>query len=528
MLGQRAERAVPARQLALAHGQRRQPGGVERPGPHAGLDLGARRGVRVDDVAGHREVLVHRLAGDEQVHDLGRAFEDPVDPQVAHHLLDPDGALAAGGQRIGRLVPAAAPDLHEVVRDGPGHLAAEQFDQRGLDADVVVVVIGEHAAELQHGLHAVGRRRHKRDLASDRLVTADGPTPLHAVLRPLPGHGDAPLTGPDTVGRQRQPAGVQGGQRDLEALALLADEVLLRHADLVEAGDAVLQSAQAHEPVAAFDGDALAVGLHDERADTAAVAVRLRYLGHDDEQAGDRAIGGPQLDAVEDVVALGRRRRGRAQPGRVGADVGLGEQERGDLALGQAGQELLLLFLGAEQLERLRHADGLVGRDERGERRVGRTDEHQGPAVVQIGQAQAAILRIDLHAERAELGQSGQDLVRDAGVALDLPAVDVRDERLERLQVRLAPRGLLRVRTRPRIDQPEREAAEEELLAEARLAPLRLAGGLGDLTGLPFAHVPGGRRSGRGGIDRRARALGRRHGITPCKRAAFYPKVTTE
>jgi hypothetical protein len=49
--------------------------------------LSGRRRARVQDVAGHREVLVDRLAGDEQVHDLRRALEDPVDAHVAQELL---------------------------------------------------------------------------------------------------------------------------------------------------------------------------------------------------------------------------------------------------------------------------------------------------------------------------------------------------------------------------------------------------------------------------------------------------------
>ncbi len=60
-------------------------------------------------------MLVHRLAGHEQVHDLARALEDAVDAEVAHHALDPDRLLAARRQRALGLVAAAAADLHRVV-----------------------------------------------------------------------------------------------------------------------------------------------------------------------------------------------------------------------------------------------------------------------------------------------------------------------------------------------------------------------------------------------------------------------------
>ena len=64
------------------------------------------------------------------------------------------------------------------------------------------------------------------------------------------------------------------------------------------------------------------------------------------------------------VAVLGRR-RGRAHVRRIGAGVDFGERERRDRALRQAREEALLLLLGAEELQRLRHADRLVRREQR-------------------------------------------------------------------------------------------------------------------------------------------------------------------
>ena len=66
----------------------------------------------------------------------------------------------------------------------------------------------------------------------------------------------AHFAAPAHIGGQREPPGVERGQRDLQALALAADQVLGRHAHLVEPGHAVLDAAQAHERVAVLDGDA--------------------------------------------------------------------------------------------------------------------------------------------------------------------------------------------------------------------------------------------------------------------------------
>ena len=48
------------------------------------------------DVARDLQVLVDGLTGDQQVHDLGRSLEDPIDPEVSQDLLSRDGSLTAG------------------------------------------------------------------------------------------------------------------------------------------------------------------------------------------------------------------------------------------------------------------------------------------------------------------------------------------------------------------------------------------------------------------------------------------------
>jgi hypothetical protein len=122
---------VGDRSRAATDGQRRQPLGVEagRLGRDPRLIL--RLEVGLDDVAGDLEVLVDRLAGDEQLHDLARALEDAVDAHVAEELLGRDRLLAAVAQRLGGLVAAAAADLDQVVEDLPAHLRPVQLRDRG-------------------------------------------------------------------------------------------------------------------------------------------------------------------------------------------------------------------------------------------------------------------------------------------------------------------------------------------------------------------------------------------------------------
>jgi hypothetical protein len=195
-------------------------------------------------------------SGDQQVHDLGGALEDAVDAQVAQELFGGDGALAAGAQRLGGLEAASAADLDEFVGHEPGHLGGVQLGEGALDADVVAVFVGHLGGEVGDGLQGEGGGGDEGDLRADGLVVGDGLAPLLAGGGPLAGDLQAPLAGGDAGGGQGEAAGVEGGEGDLQALALLADAVGGGDADLVEAGDAVLDAAQAQEGVAVLDGDA--------------------------------------------------------------------------------------------------------------------------------------------------------------------------------------------------------------------------------------------------------------------------------
>ena len=311
---------------------------------------------------------------------------------------------------------------------------------------------------------------------------ATGLAPLLARGRPFAGDLQTPLARSDAHRGQREPSGVERGEGDLEARALRADAVGGRDPDLVEAGDAVLQAAQAHEGVAVLDRDALARRLDDEGGDAALVALGLGHPGHHDEEVGDDAVGGPQLDAVEDVV-VAVRDGGGGEAGGVGADVRLGQQERGDVGTGKARQERVLLLLRAEDLQRLRYADRLVRGEQRADRGAGRADERQRLVVVHLGEAEAAVLDVDLHAERAELLEPVDHLVRDARLALDVGAVDLRLAEVAQLREELlAAPDVLAGGHGMGMDEVEPEAAEEELLGEARLAPVLFARGLGDLS----------------------------------------------
>ena len=75
-----------------------------------------------------------------------------------------------------------------------------------------------------------------------------------------------PFRQADARRRDREAAGVQSRQRDLQSLPFLRDQVLARHAHVREFHDAVVERAQAHEVAAIGDLEPGRIDIDDERA----------------------------------------------------------------------------------------------------------------------------------------------------------------------------------------------------------------------------------------------------------------------
>src|SRR5207249_11378778 len=174
--------------------------------------------------------------------------------------------------------------------------------------------------------HGERVRRHGTDLLGDRVVLADGPTPLHSLARPLAGDLEAALAGGDRGDGKREPPGIESDQAQLQALAHLPQHVLVGDADVGEAHHTVVDRLQAHEVAAVLDFHARPRGLDDERRDLP-FFLSVHDLGRrardHDEQLRLRAVGAPQLLAVQDPRLAVRRRDGhRLHRGGVGAGPG--------------------------------------------------------------------------------------------------------------------------------------------------------------------------------------------------------------
>ena len=113
-----------------------------------------------------------------------------------------------------------------------------------------------------------------------------------------------------------------------------------------------------------------------------------------------------------------------------------------------------------------------------------RAGDAESPVVVEVRQAEPAVLLVDLHPEGADVAEALYDVLGDLGVALDLEGVDLlAEELLELCEERLALAAVGFRDDRVGMDQVEPEPPHEQLLAEARPGPLLLPGGFCDLPG---------------------------------------------
>ena len=270
------------------------------------------------------------------------------------HPLDLVGALVDGGDLgvpVGPLhlhtfhEPGAAVNLQGVVGDLQGDVGGVHLGHGGFHA-----VGGVRLLQLGGGVHqepgAAELGGHVGDLKGDGLLEADGLAELDALLGV--GHGGVigPLGDAQRLGRDTDAAAVQGGHGDLEAVALLAQQVLPGHFHIVKDQLGSGGGADAHFVVVVAEVEALPALLHDEGADAPGADIRC---GDGKDHIGVRlgGVGNEDFAAVEDIVVALQDGGGLGAAG-VGSGVGLRQAEGADLlALGQGHQVLALLLLGA-------------------------------------------------------------------------------------------------------------------------------------------------------------------------------------
>ena len=223
------------------------------------------------------------------------------------------------------------------------------------------------------------------------------------------------LREPDAHRRDPDAADVEDVQELLEALAARAEQAVLRHAAVGEGQRPRVRRVPAHLAVRLALLVARRPVRHDQVGDLVVAGAR-----RDADDAGDvgARVGDELLGAVDHPVAVVAARAGADVAG-VRARLGLGQPEGAELApRGQVRHPLLLLLLGAEQVDRLRpergvrahrdrdggvHARELLDRDRVGERVA----------------AGAAVLLRERDPHQPEPAELLDDLVREALLVIE-------------------------------------------------------------------------------------------------------------
>mmetsp|Transcript_32716 Transcript_32716/g.77837 ORF Transcript_32716/g.77837 Transcript_32716/m.77837 type:complete len:278 (+) Transcript_32716:477-1310(+) len=244
------------------------------------------------------------------------------------------------------------------------HVAARPRDVESLRAGVplhhgdhvrVKLSLLLHAGGLQHGVEADGDLCESvGHLHLDELVGREGALELVTVHGVLASSLQAELgSAPGTPGNT-EAGGIQAGKGATHARDV-RQHVLLGDLDLVEVDHARGRGPERKLALNLGRREALHATLDDEASHLAV----CRRLGPDDADVRDRRVRDPVLGAAQQVVVplvdgLGDHAAG------VRAVVGLGKAEAAhELAGRQAGEEALLLLLGAEKVDGVHDQRGL-------------------------------------------------------------------------------------------------------------------------------------------------------------------------
>src|SRR5256714_3200061 len=288
----------------------------------SGLDgLGRARGAPRDErrhLAGVavQAPVAERVLGLHQLVDLRRALVDDRRARVAEVALD---------AVLGR-VAVRAEDLDRVVRSREGRLRRVPLRERGLARVPPALVL--HPRRLHdEELRGLVAEHHRGDHVLDELELADRLPERPALARVLDRALEAGADDAARAGGDGEAPLVEPVHRDLEALPLLAHEVLGRHLDVLEEELARGAGPDAELVLRVRRREAGRALLDDEGRDALVLRGRVG-LREDERVVGDGGVGDPVLLAVQDVrvalAAAGRLhlRHVRSGPGPWDAETG--------------------------------------------------------------------------------------------------------------------------------------------------------------------------------------------------------------
>src|SRR5262249_2015754 len=254
-----------------------------------------------------------QLARDDEPLDLVGALVDLHDLGVPHEALH---------RELPRVTDTAE-DLDCVGRDLHRRVRGKALRHRGLEDRTGDAPVDQARHVVHHEPGRVNLHRHVGEHELDPLERRDGLAELPALLRVRRGRVEGRLGDPDRHRADHGPRVIQGQHRNPEALTLLPETVLHGDFAVLEVEGDRRGRADPHLALLLSDGEARELRLDEEGGDPLGPFGPVDG-GEQGDDARVRAVGAPELGAVEDV-AVALVDRGRPQRGRVGARVRLGE-----------------------------------------------------------------------------------------------------------------------------------------------------------------------------------------------------------
>ena len=223
--------------------------------------------------------------------------------------------------------------------------------------------------------------------------------------------------GTDEHGGEAQLAVSGGAQQLSEAVAGLAQDLVLGDHDVVHEDIIDLGAAIADLLPGGGDGVALAELVDDQAGDQVLAGLLVLLQSEQDAGAVITSVGDEALDAVELVGAIGLLLQTGLQHLGVGTGLGLGESEGDGLLTAAAGSQILFLLLGGSiQVQSLQAQDVHVQALTDGGRHA--AEFLDDDSLLDVAHAKAVVLLGEGDADEAALSQLLVNVVGELGMLL--------------------------------------------------------------------------------------------------------------
>ena len=281
------------------------------------------------------------MIGNDEPHDFVGALIDHRDLGVAVEALDINALDKA----------AAAMNLQGFVDNLVGAVRGIKFGHGGFHAVRLVIAL-QLGCGVDHQAGSTQLGRHIGELKAEVLLEGDGFAKLDALFGVSESRFIGALADAESLRGNADTAAIEGLHGNAEALALFAEQVFLRHFDVVEHKFSCRGGADAHLVVGIAEAEPLPAFFYNEGGNAFDADARSGH-GKNDISVGFGCVRDENFAAVKDIVVPVEFGNRFCAAG-IGAGIGLGQTEGSELfTFGQGSQIFLFLFFRAEGGDRI-------------------------------------------------------------------------------------------------------------------------------------------------------------------------------